>query len=514
MHTLKPQSCAPTTRAPFLKAKSSTRGKAHVRSAICSKIVLTAAGVFLLAGLPNSSAASRQRSRAEEPAGVPNVLPAAFAPAPKGHPLADLWNDPDFALRLAGSYGFLSDVEPRMTPEEQQFYNEKIKPQLQNDRSKAIPLLRSRMKPESSAQFDYLLGTLHFESGDLTNAVTHFERALLKFPDFRRAQKNLGFALVRDGKYEQAIKPLTATIALGGADGKVFGLLGFAYVNVNRYVSAEGAYQQAMVFEPENVDFKLGLVKCAVATANYDHALALLDELLQQHPERDNLWTLHANIYIQKEQPAKAAVSLEMLRRLGAASAQNLFLLGDLHMSQDARELALSAYLEAVEKDGGENLPKALRPAQILVSRGAWDEAKVLFARIRSTGSGLTGADELKLLKLEAKVEMTTGDPAKAIETLEKITERDPLDGEALLLAGDHYARNGQPEKAEFRYDAAAKLEGFEADAFVKHAQLLVQARKYARAVEILRRAQKVKPRDNVERYLEKVEQLAMAGRP
>ena len=43
----------------------------------------------------------------------------------------------------------------------------------------------------------------------------------------------------------------------------------------------------------------------------------------------------------------------------------------------------------------------------------------------------------------------------------------------------------------------------------MKHAQLLVQSQKYAQAVELLRKAQKVKPRDNVQRYLEKVEQLA-----
>ena len=86
-------------------------------------------------------------------------------------------------------------------------------------------------------------------------------------------------------------------------------------------------------------------------------------------------------------------------------------------------------------------------------------------------------------------------------------------DGEALLLAGDFYARNGQAEKAEMRYDTAAKLEGFQADAYVKHAQLLVQSQKYAQAVELLRKAQKAKPRDNVQRYLEKVEQLARAGR-
>jgi tetratricopeptide (TPR) repeat protein len=438
-----------------------------------------------------------------------NNAPTTFAPVSADHELANIWNDPDFARRLIGSYGFASDSEPRMEPEEQATYREKVVPLLREDPKKAMSTLEALVKPNASAVFDFTLGNLYFQNEDLTNAIKHFEAALAKFPDYRRAQKNLAFALMRDSKYADAMKPLTRTIALGGADGKVFGLLGFAYMNQARYASAEAAYRQALVFEPENLDFKLGLVKCAVSMDNFDYALALLDELIAHIPERDNLWTLQANVFIQKEQPAKAAISLEMLRRLGKATPQSLFLLGDLYMTQEARDLALAAYMEAIEKDTGQNLAKALRPAQILVSRGAWDEARSLFAKIRGTGSGLTGADELKLLKLESKVAVSTGEGEKAIRTLEEIIGKDPLDGEALLLAGDYYAKNGQVEKAEFRYDTASKLEGFQADAFVKRAQLLVQSQKYVPAVEFLRKAQKVKPRDNVQRYLEKVEQLA-----
>ena len=437
-----------------------------------------------------------------------------FAPLPATHELASIWNDPEFARRLVGSYGFASDAEPRMQPDEQVVYREKVVPALTNsDPQKVISTLKGLVKPSASAVFDFTLGNVYFQNEDLTNAVKHFEAALAKFPDYRRAQKNLGFALVRDGKYDAAIKPLARTVSLGGGDGKVFGLLGFAYMSQGRYASAEAAYGQALVFEPENMDFRLGAVKCAVATGNYDHALSLLKELLKLYPDRENLWTLEANIYIQKEQPAKAAISLEMLRRLGKATAQSLFLLGDLYMSQEARDLALTTYLEAIEKDNGQNPAKALRAAQILVSRGAWDEARQLFKKTRGSSVKLSDPDESKLLKLESKVAMSTGAGADAIKVLEQIIERNPLDGEALLLAGDYYAKNEQRERAQFRYDTASKLPGFEADAFVKNAQLLVQTKKYAQAAELLHKAQKVKPRDNVQRYLEKVEQLARTGR-
>ena len=202
-----------------------------------------------------------------------------------------------------------------------------------------------------------------------------------------------------------------------------------------------------------------------------------------------------------------------MLRRLGKATPLNLYLLGDLYMSEEARDLAFSANSEAIEKDGGQNPAKALRAAQILVSRGAWTEARQLFARIRGGPGTLSGEDDLRLLKLESKVAMATGAGPEAIQVLQRIIERNPLDGEALLLAGEYYAKNDQREKAEFAFDTAGKLQGFEADAYVKHAQLLLQSQKYVQALELLRKAQKVRPRDNVQRYLEKVEQLARAGR-
>jgi tetratricopeptide (TPR) repeat protein len=439
--------------------------------------------------------------------------PSTFAPMPEGSELASIWNNPDFQRRLIGSYGFASDVEPRMKPEEQKTYFEKIAPLAQEDPQKAIPALQSLVKQDTSGVYAFVLGNKYFQSDDLTNAIKQYEVALAKFPDYRRAQKNLAFALIRAGKYEQAIKPLTRTISLGGGDGRVFGLLGYAYMNQGLNVSAESAFRQALVFEPDNVEFKILLVRCAIADKNYDYALALLAETIVQYPERDTLWTLQANLFMQKELPDKAAISLEMLRRLGKATPANLFLLGDLYMAQEAPGLALGAYVEGIDKDEGKNLAKALRPAEILINRGAWDEAKNLFAKIRGAGPGLSDRDSLKLLKLESKVEMATGEGAKAIQTLEEIIQKNPLDGEALMLAGDYYARNGQPEKATFRYQSAGNISGFEADAYVKQAQLLVRSQKYKEAVELLRKAQKLKERPNVQEYLEKVEKL-LGARP
>jgi tetratricopeptide (TPR) repeat protein len=396
-----------------------------------------------------------------------------------------------------------------LAPDELATYRDKVVPLLRQDPKKAQKELAALAKPGASAVFDFTLGNLCFQEEDLTNAVKHFEAAIAKYPDYRRAHQNLGFVLAREGKYAAAIKPMTRAIALGAGDGKIFGLLGFAYASTGRNVSAEAAYRQALVYDPENVEFKLGLVKSAVAAANYAYALALLDELTTEYPERDTLWLLQANLFIQQGTPAKAVVSLEMLRRADKASVASLYLLGDLHMSQESPDLALEAYLAALGKDAGQNPSRALRAAQILVSRSAWVEAGQLFARIRQASPALPASDELKLLKLESKLAMSTGAGDTAIKTLEQIITKDPLDGEALLLAGDYYGKHGEKEKAELRYQTAATLEGYEAEAMVKQAQLLVRSQKYPQAVDLLKKAQKIKNRENVQRYLERVEQLA-----
>ena len=95
------------------------------------------------AAIVSADAAERTRrsGRSSDPASA--TAPITFAPVSADHPLAAIWNDPDFARRLVGSYGFASDAEPRLTPEEQAIYRDKIVPLLRDDPKKAIGPLES-----------------------------------------------------------------------------------------------------------------------------------------------------------------------------------------------------------------------------------------------------------------------------------------------------------------------------------------------------------------------------------
>jgi tetratricopeptide (TPR) repeat protein len=109
---------------------------------------------------------------------------------------------------------------------------------------------------------------------------------------------------------------------------------------------------------------------------------------------------------------------------------------------------------------------------------------------------------------------MASGEGSDATAAvLEEIIQIDPLDGEALMLLGQHYSKQGEPDRALLYFERAASLDAYEANAKVRQAQVLVSMGRYADAVPLLRRAQEIKPRDDINRYLEQVERIAKSRR-
>jgi tetratricopeptide (TPR) repeat protein len=115
-----------------------------------------------------------------------------------------------------------------------------------------------------------------------------------------------------------------------------------------------------------------------------------------------------------------------------------------------------------------------------------------------------------RILKLEARIAVNDGvseDVHAAI--LKKIVALDPLDGDALILLGQYYGGQEKVEEAVFCFERAAGMEKFEADACLRHGQLLVKNGRYDESLVLLKRAVEIKPRDDIQRYIEQVERVA-----
>lgn len=422
----------------------------------------------------------------------------------------EVWTSPTFQKRFAESYLSVTEVEPTVTQSEREKMLDVLELISSDKLDEAARLLEKNTKEASSAVFDFTLANIYSQQEQLDSAVEVYGRAVAKFPNFRRAWKNMGLIHVRNGEFPRAVPALTRAIELGGGDALTYGLLGFAYGSTENNLAAESAYRAAILLDPETLDWKMGLARSLFKQERYADAVALCEGLIADAPDRADLWLLQANAYIGLNEPLKAAVNYELVDQMGKSTVDSLNMLADIYVNQELYEVAVNTYIRALEREPQRTLDRAVRAAKVLAARGAFEATRRLIRSLETARGDAMDAEKRKdLLKLQARIAVAEGAGQEEIQILEQIVELDPLDGEALILLGQHCAAAEDFEKAAFYFERAESLDKHEADAKVRHAQCLVQQRKYAEALPLLRRAQDLKPREDVQKYLEQVERVA-----
>ena len=419
----------------------------------------------------------------------------------------DIIRDPEWQKRFLGSYGFLSGQEPQVNTIELEVLREVIE-LMKVDTKAAAVMLQGGVNENSSAAVDFILANLQFQNGDLDAAKATYESALGKFPDFRRAHKNLGLLLVQSENCEEASKHLAKAVELGDRDGRNFGLLGYCHIKLGNDLAAEQAYRSAILQEPDTRDWQLGLAQSLLGMKKYKEAASIADTLIAAKPDDPQIWTLQANAYLGLDEPTAAAVNLEAVRALGNAPASTLKLLGDIYMNEAMYDLAKDAYLDAIAKDGSETgFQTAYRAAELLIRSQSYSEAGEILASIDQRFPKLTNDQELKVLTLKAKRARAQGRSKEAADILESIVSRDGTRGEALIELASYYNEKGDLDRARLMIERAARLDAHEHAALLAHAQFEVGARNYGKAAELLRDALAIKHEARIERFLARVEQ-------
>ena len=422
----------------------------------------------------------------------------------------ELWSDATFRRRLIESYASETDIEPKVTQLERESMQKVLELISTEKLDLAIVEIEKLRGAGASAVIDFTLANIHFQREELDKAIPVYEAAVEKFPRFRRAWRNLALIHVRQGDHRRAATALTRVIELGGGDALTYGLLGFASSNLENHLAAESAYRLANLLDPATQDWKMGLARSFFKQRRFDDAAALCGTMLAEQPDRADLWLLQANAYIGLGQRMRAAENYEIVERMGAGTADSQNMLGDIYVNEELFELAVAAYTRALERNPAQSSDRAVRAARVLMARGATADARRLVEDVqRLRGERLQESERKDLLKLRARLAVAEGASGDEVQILEEIVALDPLDGEALILLGQHAQRSNDPDKAIFLFERAAAIEAFEADAKVRHAQLLVGLGRYSEALPLLRRAQTIKPRENIQEYMEQVERVA-----
>ncbi|MGC6423980.1 MAG: tetratricopeptide repeat protein [Lentimonas sp.] len=405
---------------------------------------------------------------------------------------------PDFRKRFMGSFGINSAIEPQIIEKDRPLY-ESIEPHLENNPNRAIQLVEQGINSGSNAAFDFLLGSLYYIQGNFSKAEASLRTALKKFPDFRRAHRNLSLIYIQREDYQRSVQHLVRVIELGGNDGQSYSMLAYAYLNQEKYQAALTAYQMARMFLPDSLDVRRGEAQCLLMTHQYEAAIALFDELIIENPHKQDFWLFQANAFLAVERFVDTIANLEIAHTVAPPKAASLYLLGDLYTRRNSYKQAITNYKAAVKSDPNILGDTALLPLTRLMQMGLFEEAQDYLSTLNSVlQTELTPKQTAQKNVFTAQLQIEIGDPAQGIQQLKSILETDPLNIDGLLLIGSVYLKQDNYAQASFYYERATKIPEAQVRGLVGLARTAVKESKFKDALAYLEKSQSIEPRNDV----------------
>lgn len=434
---------------------------------------------------------------------------AQNAPALAATPATlSLWTDPEFSKRFIGSFGFNGVIEPTITETERAVRLQVEDLMKAQKLAEAIGTIQKALTKDTPG-LDFLLGNLYFQAGQLEAAEICFRNALGKFSNFRDAAKNLGYTQARLNKHPLAIKSLGKAIGLGVSDPITYGVFASALLQNKQPAAAETAFRLALMFEPENPSWKLGMLQTFVDQAKYVEVVSVLNELIQANPDKTEYLAMQAKIYLQMERNMAAAENFEILARAGKASPEDLNTLAKIYLKEGRPGLAQTAFDRAMIAQPNALPGDLLGNAEMLFNQNGQSEAKRYLAKVKSKlADKFEKADQERALKLSAKIASAEGATEDQIALLEEAVALNPTDGYSLIGLAKHYMESTETlDKAAAKLEMAAKINpDFEADALLMLAQIDIKKNKHQDALPRLKRSYEIKKRDNVQAYIQQIE--------
>lgn len=444
-----------------------------------------------------------------------------------------LYSDPKFIKEFVGSYGILSDVEPSVSADEQVLLNRVqelfAKDQFSAAEQEIVRFIKEAAAPtdpekkpvEVSASMVFVLGNMYMSSGREEEARRAFLEAIRRYPRFRRAHTNLGYLYISQNKITEALPMLQRAVELGESSSRIYGLLGYCYLDQKNALASENAYRQAYLLDPKSREWKMGLAQALMQQERYAEATSMLGTLITENPNDRQLWLQQSNALISQDKKIDAAVNLEVLKLMGSATENDLTLLGNLYMEQGEGQLALLAYLEAIDKAMKPDVARSLKSARILNDYGFPDKAAELVKQIAKS-SELTERNKIDLDLVRVSIAQSAGDQEQVGILLHDLFSRDPGNADLLLELARHFDNISKSEKDDVKrsshigeaksyFRLAIEQPSVAYQANLGMGQLLIREKQYGDGLTYLERALTLKTGDksSLEQYVSRVRRAA-----
>ena len=358
-----------------------------------------------------------------------------------------------------------------------------------NDNKAAILQLKNVLQQKSDiAEARFLLGKALLESGNAVAAGVELRKALdLGYPEAEAAPL-LARSLLATREFRKLTEQYgDVVLEDDGADADLKATLAAAYAAQGDREHAKAMVRAALKAVPGHMEASLLEVRLAMGERQLAQALALVDRIVAAHPDDREALVLRGDVLLYKGDNDGA---LAAYRKVQAVDPDHLRArVGVIDRLLARHDVAAARVeIEALRKSHPKTLQSSYYDSQLAFLDGDYKRAGELVENLLKVVSGnakvleLAGAIELKkhatvraadyftkalqispgLLgarRLLAQTYIESGQPEKAVETLEPLVSRGDADATTLNLAAAAEARAGNAKRAEAHIVRAARLD-------------------------------------------------------
>lgn len=319
----------------------------------------------------------------------------------------------------------------------------------------------------------------------LPDAEQALRRALKSRANWDVAHAALGIVLSLEAKNAEAEAALRRAVALGNKDAATFAALAEIRHRAGDKAGALEMIKRATVLDAESAATWIARARIERETGANQDALTSLNRANALEPD-DQITLLE-----------RAEIKLDLNDRAGALADLNR-IRARLSQNRPAQSQA-----NGEGADGADTKPDApldqratLQLASLLLRAGERTTAQTVFDRLDTTTKQTAEAKALQTaLSNDASSTTVASNEPLDVPALERLITREPRNARALAALGAHYRTTDATRSLEY-FRRANEIDPQNPDYATGFAAALVQLRRFAEAVQVLRRIIAVVPED------------------
>ncbi|HTS07590.1 MAG TPA: tetratricopeptide repeat protein [Candidatus Eisenbacteria bacterium] len=355
----------------------------------------------------------------------------------------------------------------KISPNNVQALHAVIQAEYNDGDARAIPLLEHllKLRPEESMSHA-MLAVLEYQQGRCREAVIHFEkadsifdqqipalhayatclvklrkldsaaevlqRALALNPDDKRERQLLACLQVMIKKPEAALVTLRPLFADDHVEAATLELASAAYEDTHDTEKAVSSLQQAILLDPQNVQFYLDFAALSAAHQSFQVGIGVVNDGIELQPKAAALYFARGMLYAQVAEYEKSQADFERAYALDPTQSLTAAAQGLSAVQQNDLDRALSNVQEKLASRPKDPILLYLK-ADILVQKGAEPSSAEFRTAMRSARSAVALRPTLAPARaVLAKLYLQAGDYSAAVLECRKALEIDPKDQTSL----------------------------------------------------------------------------------